>query len=91
MDNVINLEEKKSALLKKKNDAMIKEAELKRKEQLILDISNIIWLISNDEITNVDMIFTFRDKDCYYGFRDDIEREDLKNRADNIYKQIKFE
>lgn len=91
MNNIINLSERKEVILQKKK--LLKEQMdiENKKQELISDMETIVYLISKGEISTIDMICTFREKDCYYGYRESIESEDIKERVDNIYKQIKFE
>ena len=57
---------------------------------LIVDIETILNMIANEEITDIDMVFKFRNIDCYYGYREELDRESIKNRIDCVVKQMKF-
>lgn len=90
MYNVIDINEKRKQYEEKKAaEKMQIEKEMKLKN-LIADMGTILDMISREEIVDIDMVFKFKDMDCYYGFRDEIDKESIKNRIDCIDKQVKF-
>lgn len=91
MDKVIDLNEKRKLLEEKKLAIKLKSDKERKLEELVSDMETILFLVNKGEITDIDMLFTFKEKNCYYGFRDILDQELIKDRLNNIYKQVKFE
>lgn len=90
MCKVIDINEKRNQYKEKK---AIEKMQIEKEtllNNLIVDIETILNMIANEEITDIDMVFKFRNIDCYYGYREELDRESIKNRIDCVVKQIKF-
>lgn len=90
MCNIIDINEKKKQYEKKKIAQKIQIENEMRLKNLVADMETILTMISKGEIVDIDMIFKFKDIDCYYGYREEIDKESIKNRIDCVYKQVKF-
>ena len=91
MNKIIDIEERRRLREEKNKEILRKKNEELKLKNLIADMETILYLISKKEIENLEIIFKFREKEFYYGFREELNKAQLKERIDNIYKQIKFE
>lgn len=90
MYNVIDIDEKRKQYEEKKAAQKMQMEKEKRLKNLIADIETILDMIAKEEIVDIDMVFKFKDMNCYYGYRDELDKESIKNRIDSIFKQVKF-
>ena len=90
MYNVIDISEKREQYKEKKAVEQMQIEKDKLLKQLIVDMETILHMISIGEIIDIDMVFKFRDADCYYGYREELDKEAIKNRIDCVCKQVKF-
>lgn len=90
MYNVIDIDEKRKQYEKKRAAQKIQMEKEIRLKNLIADMETILDMIAKEEIVDIDMVFKFKDIDCYYGYRDELDKESIKNRIESIFKQVKF-
>lgn len=90
MYNVIDIDEKRKQYEKKRAAQKIQMEKEIRLKNLIADMETILDMIAKEEIVDIDMVFKFKDIDCYYGYRDELDKESIKNRIESIFKQVEF-
>lgn len=90
MYNVIDIDEKRKQYEKKRAAQKIQMEKEIRLKNLIADMETILDMIAKEEIVDIDMVFKFKDIDCYYGYRDELDKESIKNRVESIFKQVEF-
>ena len=90
VDNIINFNEKKEKIHNEKKLIEEEEKRLLDKRNIMHDIEFIANLFYSGKISDIEMIFTFQGENCYYGYRDKLEKEELKRRIDNVYKKVEF-
>lgn len=91
MSNIIDFQKEKDRILKIRWIKDLEKKLLEDREKVSDEIYLLSTLYRKGNLNNIEIIVSFNGLECYYGKRDRSELHLLKNRIDNIEKEIKFD
>lgn len=90
MNNIIDFRKEKDRVLKSRAISNLQNKLIDDRKRISNEVYLLSKLYGEGSISNIDIVVSFNGMECYYGEKSKDELYLVKDRIDNIKKEIKF-